>query len=66
MNHQTISLNDVENELKLQHGIEAQQLLQKLWHAFQTFYEFPVGDYFLQNDSKQADYIKIYEKTENR
>lgn len=57
---------DVENELRANYGIEAQQLLQRLWHTLQTFNDFPVGDYLLQSDPKQLNSVKVYEKTESR
>lgn len=63
--HQSITLIEVEDELRKTYGIETQQLLQRLWHALETFIDFPVGNYLLQSDLKQLDYIKIYDKTEN-
>ncbi|XP_055306386.1 uncharacterized protein LOC129570703 [Sitodiplosis mosellana] len=63
IHHQTITSFEVENELRTNYGIERQQLLQRLWHALQTFNDFPPGDYLLQSDSKHLDSIKIFEKT---
>lgn len=66
LRRQSIGLNDVEDELKSRHGIESHKLLQELWHVLQTFNQFPAGEYFLHQDSKQTDYVKIYEKTDKR
>lgn len=54
---------DLEHELESRFGIETQPLLQRLFHALQTFIDFPVGDYLLQNDAEKCDYVKIYVQT---
>lgn len=66
IHRQSLTLMDVENELITIYGIETHHILRRLWHALQTFSDFPPGNYLLQSDSKNVDCIKIYEKIENR
>lgn len=64
IHRQSVTVMDVETELEDQCGIETQQLLQRLWQTLQTFSGFPAGDYLLQSDLKQNDYVKVYERTD--
>lgn len=63
LHRQSISLKKVEEELRIQYAVEAQQLLQRLWHTLQTFSQFPPAEYLVKSDSKQFDPIKIFEKS---
>lgn len=64
IHRQRISVMDVENDIEQQCGIETQNLLQRLYHALQTFSGFPVGDYLLQSDCNKIDFVKVYGKTD--
>lgn len=62
IHRQKLTLINVQCELNTKYGIDSQQFLQRLWHAFQTFSGFPVGEFLLKSDTKQTDCVKVYEK----
>lgn len=55
----------VDSELRDRFGIEAQQLLQRLWNVLCIFNRFPTGKYLVQRDKKQLAHAKVYEQIEN-
>lgn len=61
-----ITLENIESDLKDLYGIERKNLLQKLCRALKIFLGFPVGEYLLQNDRKNPNQVKVYEKCEKK
>lgn len=62
---QTLTLDAVTAALKAQYNIDAQRLLQRIFHAIDTLSRFPSSEYLLRGDGNAASPIKVYEKCAN-